>query len=467
LAGKKKKKRNVVRFPGRLHLNIGVVLFAFIAIYIAFNFYSYLTAEHISPYEVEQGTIELNTSYTGLIVRSETVVTAEHSGRLDYYLKDNTKAGVGTLVCSVDESGNVSDKISAAGDAEAVLTEDNLNELWEDIRKFANNYEDESFYSSYAFKADLSGRLMEAINLTALDAISDYTDYAKNSQTFHLYHAGQPGIVAYYTDGMESVTAENFTSDMFDESAYAKKSLKTSGEVQAGEAVYKLITDEDWQIILPVDEDVAASLTDGVVEIRFKEDNATSWTNFTLEEKDGQSYLILQLHNSMIRYAGRRYVDVDLLLHQQTGLKIPNSSITTKTFELIPNEYFLSGNDSSQTGLMVEHLLEDGSFSDAEFIPVTVYYKNEEESYISEEDIRMGDRVVLQGSTDRYLITAVDKLRGVYNINKGYAVFRLIEELYHNDDYCIIKSGTPYGITIYDHIALDGDSTEEGQMIGK
>ena len=58
-----------------------------------------------------------------------------------------------------------------------------------------------------------------------------------------------------------------------------------------------------------------------------------------------------------------------------------------------------------------------------------------------------------------------EKLKGVYNINRGYAVFRQIEPLFSNDNYTIIKSQTTYGITQYDHIALDGDAVEEGQLI--
>ena len=113
----RKRKKNIVRFPGGVHLNIGIVVFSFVAFYIAYNIYSYATAVHVSPYEVEPGTIEVNTSYTGLILRKETVVNASQSGSLDYYLKDNTKAAKGTLVCSVDENGNVSKRLNETVDS--------------------------------------------------------------------------------------------------------------------------------------------------------------------------------------------------------------------------------------------------------------------------------------------------------------------------------------------------------------
>ena len=60
-----------------------------------------------------------------------------------------------------------------------------------------------------------------------------------------------------------------------------------------------------------------------------------------------------------------------------------------------------------------------------------------------------------------------DKLTGVYNINKGYAVFKQIKVLASNDDYTIVEAKTPYGISLYDHIALDGKSVKENQTITK
>ena len=148
--------------------------------------------------------------------------------------------------------------------------------------------------------------------------------------------------------------------------------------------------------------------------------------------------------------------------------RIPNSAITTKAFELVPDAYFTQGNGSgSQKGLLVEHLQNDGTYSDAEFIPVTVYYEDEENkmAYISHENIKKGDLIVLTGSKERYEISKTARLRGVYNINRGYAVFKQIEEIFSNSNYTIVKSGTEYGIMLYDHIALDGDSVVEDQMI--
>ena len=56
-------------------------------------------------------------------------------------------------------------------------------------------------------------------------------------------------------------------------------------------------------------------------------------------------------------------------------------------------------------------------------------------------------------------------LQGVYNINKGYAVFKQIEILNSNDEYYTIKKGTSYGLSVYDHIVLNADTVYEGELI--
>ncbi len=482
MAGRKKRRRkNIIRFPGGMHLNIGIIIFSFVAFYMVYNIYSYLTAVHVKGYEVESGTIEVNTSYTGLILRKETVVNAQQSGQLDYYLKDNTKAAHGTLLCSIDENGNVSERLNEQVASNAVLTKDNMGKIRTFIRDYAKGYQESSYYSTYNFKSDLNGQLMEALNLDALHSISEYTDFARDNQTFHLYRAQEPGIVAYYTDGMEQLTVNDLTQELFDESSHKKTSLKTEGSIQSGQPVYKLITDENWQIIIPLDAAMKNQLQGGeVTQIRFKEDQTTAWANYTIERKNGQDYLILNLRNGMIRYANERYIDINILLDQQTGLKIPNSAITAKTFELVPYSYLTSGSGtSSQTGLLVEHPKENGTYTDAEFVPTTAYYvdKNEDEdgnedpneenwtAYISNEKIKRGDRIARTNSTDRYEVTNTAKLKGVYNINRGYAVFKQIDVLFSNDNYTIVKAGTTYGIMQYDHIALDGNAVEDGQMI--
>ena len=44
-------------------------------------------------------------------------------------------------------------------------------------------------------------------------------------------------------------------------------------------------------------------------------------------------------------------------------------------------------------------------------------------------------------------------------------MFRRIEKLFENEEYTIIKSGTSYGVALYDHIALEAVAVAENEII--
>ena len=147
-------------------------------------------------------------------------------------------------------------------------------------------------------------------------------------------------------------------------------------------------------------------------------------------------------------------------------MKIPVTAVTTKSFYLVPVEYITMGGDSSTTGFMKETYSENGT--SAEFIPTTIYYSNDEYCYIDMSEnspLKAGDYLIRPDSQERYQIGNSDTLQGVYNINKGYAVFKQIEILKSNDEYYTIKKGTSYGLSVYDHIVLNADAVYEGELI--
>jgi hypothetical protein len=79
--------------------------------------------------------------------------------------------------------------------------------------------------------------------------------------------------------------------------------------------------------------------------------------------------------------------------------------------------------------------------------------------------ISAGDYLVRPDSTDRYQVGQSASLQGVYNINKGYAVFKQIEILNSNDEYYTIRKGMNYGLSVYDHIVLNADTVYEGELV--
>ena len=118
---------------------------------------------------------------------------------------------------------------------------------------------------------------------------------------------------------------------------------------------------------------------------------------------------------------------------------------------------------SNGDGILAEITNESGK-KEVKFLPVTVYKNENKQCYIASEDLQSGMLIYNQSEQDTYQLKTKRKLKGVYSMNKGYAVFRLVEILFKGQDYTILSLNTEYGVNLYDHIALEGKKIKEGQF---
>ena len=455
-------KNKVVKFHRQIHINIAGIICFIIFIYIVFHIFTYMTAENISIYEVKQGTIVTQNHYQALALRKEKIYNLDQEGYIYYLAGNKTKVGKKSPVYILDQKGDI---VSAMKNNESNfenLDTGDVSDLEMQIKSYINDYDGVNFYKVNTFKNNLSDSLTQMYNQEAIDAQNEKIETAAKNGTFFSYKAKRPGLVVYSIDGYENVTTKNFTAELFDSSKLNVINLRSREKCSANEAAYKLITSEKWNMVIPVSEEAVEVLKDmSVIEIEFSEDNARTWCKCKLKEQAGTNYLILTLDDSMERYADSRFVPVDLLLDERAGLKIPNSAIVEKTFFAVPKDYFFKGNDSKGEGLLKKDI-ENGN----SFFNTTIYYETEDSYYIDSEYFEQGDEIIHPDSSEIYVI-GTDKatLSGVYNVNKGYTVFKQIEIIYQNEDYTIVKTGTDYGISLYDLIVLQGDKVKENDVL--
>ena len=206
-------------------------------------------------------------------------------------------------------------------------------------------------------------------------------------------------------------------------------------------------------------------LEEEYVKVKFLKNQDTSWGRVeSYTTPDGDTFVKLTFTNSMVTFCTDRFIDIELILEDEEGLKIPNSSIVEKEFFIVPKEYVTQGGNSNSYGVMKETYLEDGSAS-TEFIETTIYNETETDYYLDDMVLRIGDYIIKPESTEKYAISKRGSLTGVYNINKGYADFKQINILYQNDEYSIVKSNTQYGLSVYDYIVLDASTVEDDEFI--
>lgn len=456
------KNKKIVRYKKPWHMNIGVIIFLVIFVYLSYFVYQYFTTEHVSVYEVEQGKIAQDRDYTGLILRDETVYYADKAGSIHYFIQDGSKAKSKSYVYTIDETGEFYKANLETMNGNTKLNQRNLDQLRAAAHKFTLNYSDAAFYQVYNFSFDMQAELKESLTQAALDG---YAEELLDNSKLHISRTERSGIVAYYVDGLESLTADNITQAMFDQAAYRKNHLFGKKEVKKNDPVYKMINSERWSIVIPISPEIKQQLA-GQTElgIRFKKDHSTAVAAIAMLQKEAQDYLLLTMEHSVIRFAGERFIEVELLLKELSGLKIPNTAILEKDFFVVPMAYITKGGNSKQNGVIKETLTREGE-KKAEFIAVEPFFESEDGYYIDHEELVQGDTILMPDAKEKLTLGRTASLPGVYNINKGYAVFKRIEVISQNKEYTIIQEKTEYGLSVYDHIALDSSILKEHELI--
>lgn len=464
MAKRRKKPEKITKYRKPININLGLVIFGVLFVYIVVIIISYFQSEHITPYEVTTGSLAVNNTYVGVALREETVVSCDYSGYVNYYARENEKVSDGSMVYTVDTTGKLSEMVNENTGDGSSLTDEDLSELKTEISDFSTSFRPESFFDTYDFKFDIEGTVLKLANYKVLSSIDTLAD-SNLSDSISFGYAPQSGVLVYSTDGYEGVTPEMLTPELMDPANYAKTQFHSNDLIAQGDPAYKLITNENWSIIIEIDEERAQELAEeSYINVRFLKNNYTSWASISILRQNGAIYAKLDFNNSMITFATDRMIEIELLANSEEGLKIPNSAIVERAFYLIPVEYLTKGGNTGADGFIRETYLEDGTVS-TEFVEATIYNSTETEYYVEESVFNIGDYIIKPDSDEKYPISKQATLIGVYNINKGYADFKQITILYQNEEYAIVKSNTEYGLSVYDHIVLKGDTVNENDFI--
>lgn len=463
------KNSKVKKYKKPLNLNIGMIIFGVIFIYVVICVILYFQTGHIVRYEVREGSLTTDKVYRGIVLRDEAVVYSQAAGYVNYYAREGERVAKNSLVYIVDETGRLSEELDAASLGENSLSSRELAEFRNEIVNFAHGFDRTDYGSVYDFKYSLKNTVLKLASTSMLQSVQSLNEGTGNPSAAYAY-APDTGIIAYWTDGYESLTAEQVTESVFDEKSYLKKQLVSNSLIAAGDAAYKLSTSEAWSLVIPVDAERGARLQEeDYIKVRFLKNQYESWGKVKLlAGGDGKSYLQLSFTNSMLSFINDRFLDVELIVEDETGLKIPVSSIVQKEFFLIPERFVIEGTTGGGSCIMRQCYLENGDTS-SERLEIEVYNFDSasEEYYLDSSILNPGDILLKPDGQETYTVSKRATLIGVYNMNKGYADFKQINILYQNEEYAIVKSNTTYGLRVYDYIVLDAASVSDDQFINK
>lgn len=470
-----------------LTYNIATIMFGALFVYMIVTVILYSTSSHVTSYQVTVGPLTKNPVCTALAIREEQIVPAGASGYVEYYAREGMQ---------VRKNGSVYAITNTRKEAKSVeLSEEQLEKMRSNMANFSYGFSGSDFYDAYSFKYELQGSILQAAGIMEQGSADSKGETDTDEENGALvgeevgsvvalgrqsvYTAPEAGIVVYSTDGYESLTTENITEEAFSEKSYKKTDLLTSKEIAAGDPVYKVITSENWTLMVPLTDKLAATLSGREsIKVKFTKDGESQNGSLSIVQIGNQKAARIQLKNGMPRYASDRFLEVELVINTQSGLKIPVSSVVEKEFYTIPRNFLAQGDNGEGKGFIRE--VDGKSSSVTEFVDAVIYKEvnskgqeigwGEEEDtsgycYVDKETFEEGDVLKKPDSSETYTVKETDKLQGVYGMNKGYAVFRQINILDQNEEYCIVSQGTSYGLQAFDYIVLDGESVKEEEIL--
>lgn len=455
----------------KFQLNIGFIVFAIIFIYLTITIVVNLMKDQISVCRVEEGQIVNSASFTGVCIRNEEVVNTTGNGYINFYVGEGDKVASGgdIYLLSSNPPQNVSSKSFETAETEGTKNSETsafstaaYSDIRDQITVFSKNYTDSQFSQVYSLEYNLQSLSTEMVSAAKIK------DYQVNTSGGQVIKTSQSGIVSYSYDGYENLTVEAVTKEVLLDSAYEQHQMNPYTYITSGQPAYKLVHDHQWEIVIPLNEAQARQLEDvSSVNLTFKKDNIETVSDFYIHQGSDGMYGVLTLNDYMVRYISERYVDIEIVFEEASGLKIPTSALLSKDFYQIPIQYLVTDNRSYESGFYCERTNENGE-TVADFRTTGIYYQDDDYFYVSMEDFSLGDYIgkVNAGSEDeRFRIGATGQLYGVYNVNKGYTQFEIVKILHRNSDYCIVEENLNYSVALYDNIVLNSETVTEDQIV--
>ncbi|MBR6537901.1 MAG: hypothetical protein IKT67_11960 [Lachnospiraceae bacterium] len=453
------KDRNIIKFRTRKEVNIGLVVAFGVLLLLVINIYRYFTTPHLALYEVQAGSSGSEVSAVAMILRPETVYRTEHAGYLNYYYREGARVTKNAKIYSVNDSSELQDILNFNEENSALNTND-LSRLKGSVRSFCSDYSDAAFSECYDLREEFLSDYLRYRDVSMLDTLANQN---ADLNSFLTVNSEKSGVISYFSDLYDGYTKEMITGEEFlAEKRTVPEYCKQTGISAIDSFAYKLIPEESWQLVIQIPDDCMTQIKKAGTTVTFRIMGDTVLYEKPYEElyAGGGSYLAVEMDRYGADYLSERFLDVTLYLDAREGLKIPETSILTKDIYQIPERFVMKGGGEEDTlGVSLERYDSESGEVKPDFFEINPLFYENGYYYVAEEDMDSGQYINSAGLTGEperaMLYSFITGMEGVYNMNKGYAVFRRIERITDVEDYVLVRADQAGGLSVYDHIVLD------------
>ncbi|SHI03856.1 HlyD family efflux transporter periplasmic adaptor subunit [Sporanaerobacter acetigenes] len=350
---KRRKKKKWIR----------AMFISFILIYLIFRSVPALYASNLKTVLVEEGTIEDSVNFPGIIVRNERVYRADGDGKINFLKKEGERVKVGAKIAElslVEEDSSLESELKEVNKKiESIEKVNKQKEMAKKdetksekntemvIEELQDNIINGDYDETTQLKEELYCSLGKKSNATGENTLANQSlDNLKNKKeeltkeilnsTIN-YFSKEAGIVSFKIDGFEEIyngnNILNYTlEDIRDKEAESKVS-KNKSDVNAGDAMFKVMDNYDWYLLVDVDDIkkikslkerdmISICLDDSDEELRGR--------IIKIKSKNGQGIVAIKLDTHFHDYCEKRNVDIEIIKSKNEGLKVPTKAICEK-----------------------------------------------------------------------------------------------------------------------------------------
>lgn len=426
------------------------MIIVIIGIYVLLNFFKIFRSKTILTYEVTDGEIVNVDRHRGFIYRDEYIASSQNEGYVNFYVTNTEKVYRGQLVYSIDDTESVHTVLE--------LTDSDKEKLLDKVKFANNNITNLDFLNIYLAKQNNNSLINEINIVKQLEKIDVEKEIIAKEKGYSKY----AGLISFYVDGYESDDILDYKDEYTRD--YANKNLISEDKkVSAGSPLYKIIKDTEISIAFDSDYDYDND-TNKTVNVKFIYENVSMVGHVSsFLGNDGKKHFILKVSSYPDKFLDKRIVEFEIENKKIAGFKVPIKSIVKKNCYILPKNMV---DLDPETGEYI--LYKYNANSPKSMLTCNLSKEDDKYYYISIDDslskLRFGD-VLTNRYGDTYSLSEVKELSGVYNMNKGYAIFKNVDVIDRTNEYAIVKKGIVNSISLYDRIALDATDMNEGDLI--
>ena len=468
------------------------IFFVFVFVYIGHSIWAFWTPS-VDTMIVRMSTVVDPQSVTGVIIRDERLFYAEKDGTVEFWVQDNERVRVNTLVASVANQSmtEVANRELANIEAQALSLQAirNVAETESVVQRLNSNMNNAvnarihsftllNLSDIYTLRDDLNRVINTRNQININEGVGARASLAREQELslsiLGIYsrnmYAGVSGIMSRAIDGWETNLTIASIGDMTPEimrEVVESDAMLPSQVVQEGDALFKIVGNV-WYIAAYMPNNMIYGFTANTNRMVYLLNASTgayephSLRIQSIEHGTRYSMVIFRNTRYVINFMNQRSISIRTASGIQQGLKIPDTAIITNRYFQIPIGFI--------HGETVNYVListETGNIS----VPVTIdsfteYYALVPATY----DLTVDSLFVPRDPYGSHMLLSHEHLREVHGVFQnilGVAEFREINlgEGGFSGGFVLLDPALNPRINEFASIVTDASTVTAGQLI--